>query len=107
MHDVPVLNDRELSEVGLQEEAQEVGIELCKAARFGWFAPNFLDGTTPIKRVSGELGDLMGCIQFFMETHPEIDRDIYLDRLVNKKAKLQHFNNLATRDTPFNPGKAT
>ncbi len=105
MSDIPVLTDRELSEVSVEEEAQELVIEICKARRFGWAAQKFGIGDTPMERFAGELGDLLGSIEFFAEEHPELRAfdELVAARARNKKAKLQHFNNLATRDTPFTP----
>lgn len=105
MAEIPELNDRELSEVGVLEEGQELAIEICKAQRFGWHAANFLNGTTPMERFAGELGDLLGCLDFFIDEHPEISlyAGLVQSRMRNKRAKLKHFNDLATRDTPFNP----
>jgi hypothetical protein len=100
---IPVLTERRLSEVAIIEEASELIKELCKAERFGWHEKNYLDSTTPMMRFASELGDLIGSIAFFLETHPEIEQyeDVMEENANNRKARLIHFNNLATRDTPF------
>lgn len=87
-----VLTERELSEAAVGEEANEVGIELSKAKRFGWNGINPKDGTTPAYRIAVEIGDLLGSIEFLLETHPEIPRDEIAYSAMSKRAKLLFWN---------------
>lgn len=99
MDNVPVLSDRELAEVGVQEEAQEIGQELCKARRFGWLGVNPYDKTTPAERIAAEIGDFLGALDFFLETHPEVAAHgitINLHRRT-KKGKLLYWNGVENR----------
>lgn len=82
----PVLSLQDLSETILGEEAAEVMIELSKAKRFGWHDRNPLDGKTPMERISTELGDLLGAIDFFIETH-QVDEKAMRKAALEKREK--------------------
>lgn len=99
------LPEHKLAEESLVEEAAEVTQEVCKGRRFGWLTKNYRDGTTPMERVAGEIGDLLGSIGFFIQTHPEIEQfgDLMQARAEQKVSKLRHHNDPATVHTPFKP----
>jgi hypothetical protein len=96
-----VLSERELACTSVSEEASEVNIELSKAKRFGWEGVNVYDDTTPAERMATEVGDLMGSITYFLETHPEVEKYMAVieERAKSKKAKLLFWND------PRNHGK--
>ena len=89
------LSPRELAMVGVEEEAAEVIKELCKARRFTLTTPSCVDGTTAVQRLSEELGDLLGSIQYLLKTHPEIDQVALEKHRIRREGRLRFFNNPA------------
>lgn len=85
----------ELARTAVAEEGAEVAIELCKLTRFGPFGVNPVDGTTPAERLARELGDLLGSIDFLLETHPYLRADLIQQHRDAKKPRLLHFNDPA------------
>lgn len=85
----------ELAEGSVIEESAELVKELMKARRFGLHDVNPLDGTTPAQRIAMELGDLFGSLNFYLETHPEIDRAVVDEYAALRKPKLLRSNDPA------------
>lgn len=88
-----ILEDRELARTGLTEECSEVIKEVCKASRFGLDTPNPIDGTTPAGRLSTEIGDLLGSVDFVLKTHPELDREAINAARSSREERLRFHNN--------------
>lgn len=88
------LNERELAEASVIEEASEVTQVLMKIRRFGPYAmnPSNPEQGTNLHMLGEELGDLLGAIDFFLETHPEVDQKTISLKRDYRRQKLLRYN---------------
>lgn len=98
IHDAPHrhLPECDLAFISLAEECNEVSIEAMKALRFtphGVCSMGPQTGTTPLERLAGEIGDVLGCIDFLKEHYPELDQAVIEARRLRRPARIRHFNN--------------
>ena len=93
----PILPLGELALVSVSEEMSEVNIEIAKGKRFGFDTPNPYDhGTTPNERLSRELGDLLGSIDFLLRHHPGIDYALVQAHASSREERLLKANDRNT-----------
>lgn len=97
------LNHRELAEASIIEEASEVIKVLMKIKRFGLYAMNPYkpEEGTNLTQLAAEVGDLLGAIDFLLETHPELDEALIYKNQQDRRRKLLNLNEGERFDEPF------